>query len=79
MKKWNNPELMILGVENTSDDTHYCHKEGVAGCTPNSKGDHRDPTGKDHFWSGNECNIDHKGLGESTSNGNSKCCCFGLS
>ena len=48
MKKWNNPELLSLGVENTFDDcfgatvfapgqnngTHYCHK---------TKGDHNPP------------------------------------
>lgn len=40
MKKWNNPELLSLGVENTfedmstfgSDKTHYCHKGDGGKC-----------------------------------------------
>lgn len=81
MKKWNNPELMVLGVENTRDDEwsefgignhHYCHRDDNNEC---ENGDnHKDdgasnPT--EHVFTGSKCSVHGPG--------NSKCCCFGLS
>ena len=77
MKKWNSPEICMLGVEKTMteddievivDNIHYCHKEEkyhLNGCGhPRNNQDHisDDP---DHNWDGQP----HV----------SKCCCAGLS
>lgn len=82
MKKWNNPELVMLGVENT--------KEGVCDCgattyrTPNNEHFcHRDnlwhrnnctSLNQGHYQSGSKCPTggNHEWAGEAHK---SNCCC----
>lgn len=82
IKKWNNPELMVLGVENTrSDDwaeykppvhSGYCHAtEGECKGYVNDHADDGAASGKTHRYTGVPC-PEH-------GPGNEACCCFGLS
>lgn len=81
MKKWNNPELMILGVENTREElddysnkhSGYCHATGNDPCDV-LKQYHADDMSsatneKTHWWTGNQCS-------EHNDKGNTSCCCL---
>lgn len=80
MKKWNNPELMILGVEKTQEDDctceptlfkvegknqHYCHSDGKW-----------HDQGCGHSHGGGACKDPAHGWSESHK---ASCCCLGLS
>lgn len=79
MKEWNNPELLSLGIENTSEDSdlyansHYCHalNNGKGGmhltkdCKPGQTGDVKN----------NNCNNPKDSTCGWTVAQNSKCCC----
>lgn len=70
MKKWNNPELFMMGIGNTNEDDlygnhHTCHATSVTDCENGEN--HNDPT-KEHQFSGKYCAIHGPG--------NSKCCCL---
>lgn len=80
MKKWNNPELLSLGVDMTMEEEKapkvhdgYCHKIGGA-CT-GTVNDHSADGHKGHTWSGNPC-PDHQMQDDGNGNGQPACCCY---
>ena len=82
MKKWNNPELMILGVEDTEDTcdgNHYVIIDGIMQIDPNKHPCHKTGNGE---HGGND-DVDVPGLGKghiaTTCKAHEYCCCYGLS
>lgn len=80
MKKWNNPELLSLGVENTFEGDCDCTVGGVtfAG-NANSSGNNNHPCHKNQTHNGQ-----HNGKGHTVSIGcpdqtHDFCCCYGVS
>lgn len=86
MKKWNNPELLSLGVDMTMEDnfttyappTHgttnnaYCHAghNDENGLCNGTVNDHSASGNKNHLYTGIDC-PDH-------GPGNEACCCYGI-
>lgn len=60
--KWENPNILMLGVNGTKEEPvdmygnpiHYCHAEGVAHSTPDCTASHPANNGckENHYWQG---------------------------
>ncbi|MEG2018406.1 MAG: hypothetical protein RR128_08115 [Clostridium sp.] len=83
MKKWNEPKVVMLGIEETYDTTHYCHKSGSEYCGENKDDVDNNNTSnhakkndkKDHYWTGLMCPTHEQGENDK-GKGESACCCF---
>ena len=90
MKKWNNPELMILGVEDTEDTcdgNHYVIIDGIMQidsnkhpCHKTGNGEHNNNGNHDGDGGNNVANPGQQGHVVSVGCPDHKfCCCYALS
>ncbi len=84
MKKWNNPKLMMLGVENTEDTCngdHYIIIDGIMPIDPSKHLCHK--TGNGEHGGNDDIDVPGQGKGHPFTGNICKdhddCCCFGLS